>query len=344
MNNNNHKISTVHSGLPEINEAIRTIAWRGIINPATQAPYSSRKTTGFVAKIHTEGALAGTVDVQEYISHQHSNANDKEGYHEGVYLTAMQNNNGMLIVPMLYSDVVIMKDPETHKEYVVMFSHVDIINLDSHQTISIGVKEREEFDPSEETELEDLEDTGAFSSTTYLKNKITTEVSGEKDTDPIRQTLDASDSKNPVCSIEVGASQSESPELHVKVGEDGLMDIVGGSDGNINIELKNKGLVNISDSKTSITNKSTLIKIDSTPGQETVYLGSDSDVDVAVLGNELADVLLGMLDALSQMMTTTMIGPQPPLNLASFIQLKVKIQTFKSMTSGFLTKKVKIQK
>ena len=122
------------------------------------------------------------------------------------------------------------------------------------------------------------------------------------------------------------------------------MDIVGGNDGNINIELKNKGLVNISDGETSITNKSTLIKIDSTPGQETVYLGSDSDVDVAVLGNELADVLLDMLGALSQMMTTTLIGPQPPINLASFIQLKTKIQTFKSMTAGFLTSKVKIQR
>jgi len=62
------------------------------------------------------------------------------------------------------------------------------------------------------------------------------------------------------------------------------------------------------------------------------------------LGVELANVLDELLGYIGQIMTTTMLGPQPPINVASFIALKAKIASFKGAHSGFLTKKVQIQK
>lgn len=341
----NYKNPTVFSDAPVIREAIQAIAWKGVVDPKTMAPYSSRKITGYVAKIHTDGELAGTVDVQEYKSYARASRGVREGYHEGVYLSALQDNNGMLIVPMLYSEVVIMQDPESKKEYVVMFSHVDIINLDSHQSITVGVQEREEFDVNSDVELEDLEPTGVFSKTIYEKNRIVTEVVGKKDTPPIKETLDVTDSDNPSMLTEVGGSDSKTPIYTLKIGENQTVTITGGDQAQIEIKSGDNGSVLIKEKETIITNKDTVVKLDtSTPGQEVVYLGSDSSTDVAVLGNELADVLLDLLGALGQMMTTTMMGPQPPLNLASYINLQVKVQTYKAMTSGFLTKHVKIQK
>jgi hypothetical protein len=51
-----------------------------------------------------------------------------------------------------------------------------------------------------------------------------------------------------------------------------------------------------------------------------------------------------MLNYASQIKTTTQLGPQPPLNLASFIALKAKISAWKGAHSGFLTQKVQVQK
>ena len=76
----------------------------------------------------------------------------------------------------------------------------------------------------------------------------------------------------------------------------------------------------------------------------TVYLGSDSGTDDAVLGGQLADILMDIVGYISQIKTTTQLGPQPPLNMAQFIALKSKINSFKSSHSGFLTKKVQVQK
>ena len=50
-----------------IREAIQKIAWRGMINRDTGAIKGTAKISGYVAKIHTDGELAGTIDVQEYV-------------------------------------------------------------------------------------------------------------------------------------------------------------------------------------------------------------------------------------------------------------------------------------
>ena len=132
---------TDHSSNEMIREAIRSIALKGIVNRQTGIVRGTSKVTGFVAKIHTDedDELFGTIDVQEYADWSIAESEDaKIGYHEGVLLTAIQKDTqGYIIIPKLYSDVLVSKDPETGNEYVTMFSHVDLIQLDSHEKISI---------------------------------------------------------------------------------------------------------------------------------------------------------------------------------------------------------------
>lgn len=304
-----------------IRDAIRKIAWHGLINPEGVLK-DTGKVTGYVAKIHTDGELAGTVDVQEYYSLSMEETEDKKiGYHEGVYLSALQNNSkGLLIIPKLYSEVTISIDPETKTEYVSMFSHVDVIQLDSHDTITVGVTEREEFNESDENspDVQDLEETGVFSKTTYVKDSITTEVQGEDDANHTKHLMD-------------------SEKVETIVGDDKsymMMD-------QEQIHLKHNKAETILDEDQHLSQfGSSKVKIE----DGTVYLGSDSGTDDAVLGVELATILSELVGYLGQIMTPTMMGPQPPANMASFISLKAKIDAFKSSHSGFLTKKVQVQK
>lgn len=305
-----------------IKEAIRKIAWRGMVNNDTGAIKGTGKVSGYVAKIHTDGDLAGTIDVQEYVSLAVDESEEMNmGYHEGVLLSAIQDNSkGLLIIPKLYSEVVVTQDPETGTEYVSMFSHVDVIQLDSHDTISIGVKEREKFDEGDEEgpDVHELEETGVMTNTTYTKDSIVTNVQGENDANKVQQTIDSTQIKQVV-----GDDKSSST-----MTQDG-------------INLKHdKASLDLTDDEATVAMGSSKVKVEN----GTVYVGSDSSTDDAVLGVELATILSDLLGYISQIMTATMMGPQPPANIASFISLKAKIEAFKSSHSGFLTKKVQIQK
>lgn len=314
-----------HAGLSSnqvIREAIQKIALHGLVNPSTGVVRDTGKVTGYVAKIHTEGELAGTIDVQEFASlSMEENTDMKIGYHEGVYLSAIQDNsNGLLIIPKLYSEVTISMDPESKIEYVSMFSHVDVIQLDSHEKITVGVTEREEFDASDENspDIHELPETGVFSRTTYTKDSIITEVQGEDKANHIQQSVD-------------------SEKFEVIVGDDKSSVAIDQKQ----IQFKhNKAETVLGENSHSSVFGSSAVEIE----DGTVYVGSKSGTDDAVLGGELATILMDMLDYVSQIKTTTQLGPQPPLNMAQFIALKSKIMSFKSSHSGFLTKKVQIQK
>lgn len=314
-----------HAGLSSnqvIREAIQKIALHGLVNPSTGVVRDTGKVTGYVAKIHTEGELAGTIDVQEFASlSMEENTDMKIGYHEGVYLSAIQDNsNGLLIIPKLYSEVTISMDPESKIEYVSMFSHVDVIQLDSHEKITVGVTEREEFDESDEEspDIHELPETGVFSKTTYTKDLIITEVQGEDKANHTQQSIN-------------------SEKFEVIVGDDKSSVAIDQKQ----IQFKhNKAETVLGENSHSSVFGSSAVEIE----DGTVYVGSKSGTDDAVLGGELATILMDMLDYVSQIKTTTQLGPQPPLNMAQFIALKSKIMSFKSSHSGFLTKKVQIQK
>jgi hypothetical protein len=310
---------TLHSDLSSnqvLREAIQKIALHGVVNSSTGVVRDTGKFTGYVAKIHTDGEFAGTVDVQEYSSLSMSEDKDKKiGYHEGVYLSALQDNSkGLLIIPKMYSEVVVSIDPESKNEYVSMFSHVDVIQLDSHEKAVIGVTEREDFDESDEDspDVQDLEETGVFARTTYLKDSVVTEVQGEDGADHVRQVIDSMQVRTVV-----GDDKSS-----VTIDQEG-------------IQLKHgKAESTLDDDSNTIKHGSSSVTIK----DNTVFLGSESGTDDAVLGGELATILMDMLNYISQIKTTTQLGPQPPLNIAQFIALKTKINMFKSSHSGFLTK------
>lgn len=306
-----------------IREAIQKIAWKGMVNRDTGAIKGTAKVTGYVAKINTDGDLAGTIDVQEYVTLAVEETEEtKMGYHEGVLLSAIQDNSkGYVIVPKMYSEVIVSQDPDTGQEYVSMFSHVDMIQMDSHESITIEVKEREEFDESDEEapDVDELEETGVMSKTTYLKDSIVTEVHKEKDTHISKTTL-TGESMTTTVDDEQTSFEMDKDKIYFKrenaettIKTDKIEEKVGSSS------------VTIEDGK--------------------VHLGSTSGTDNAVLGKELATILSDLCGFLGQMMTPTMMGPQPPANMmGNFISLKAKIDAYKASQSGFLTQKVMVQK
>lgn len=141
----------------------------------------TRKITGYVAKIHEDGELAGTIDVQEFNYDSGDQEFDGAGYHEGVNLCATKTNEGgVLIVPLLFSEVVITQNPSDQEEYVIAWSHAKAVQLDSHETLHFGVTEYEDFvetDDGLEKDYNELEETGKKSSTDYTAESIRDEVS-----------------------------------------------------------------------------------------------------------------------------------------------------------------------
>lgn len=290
-----------------IYEAIRQIALHKLVNPHTNVIKNTSKISGFVVKVHTDASdeLCGTVDVQEYLSDlsekQYLDNGLPVGLHEGVYLSAIQNNeNGLVIIPYLYSDVVITTDPDTLREYVIQYSHADTVQIDAHNQVIIGATETKEWEDSEDgPDVHELEKTGVYAHTVYTPKSALTEVAkGESDADK--------------SSIEVTADQILSK--HDKT------------------EL----LLDAQQLLAKYDAKEIIIKSDG------VYLGSGNAKEPAVLGNQLATLLIDWLSALSQMMTPTMMGPQPPANVAQFISLQAKVQSYKAATSGILSKTVKV--
>lgn len=290
-----------------IYEAIRQIALHKLVNPKNNVIKNTSRISGYVTKIHTDenDELYGTVDVQEYNDSLANNQAKDEGLpvglHEGVFLSAIQNNdNGLITIPYLNSDVVIATDPDTLKEYVVAYSHADTVQIDTHTKTIIGVTETKEFEESEDSpDVDQLEKTGLYAHTEYTKEHAKTEV--------------AKSDKNEEKSIfEVTADQ-------IKAQHDKAQ-----------IVLDAKEILAKYNAKEIVIN------------DKGVYLGSGKATEPAVLGNQLATILIDWLGALSSMLTPTMMGPQPPANVAKFVALQSKINSYKAATSGFLSKTVKV--
>ena len=299
-------------------DAIRRIALQGMVDPDSGDLLAARRINGYVAKINDDG----TIDVQEYLDEIENDEGIKIGYHEGVYLSSLQSNpNGYLIVPKMYSEVVIVKDPVTKVEYVSMFSHVDVLQLESSDTVTVGVVEREELDLDDENspDVDELEPTGLSGKTTYSKDEVKTEVADEEG-----EKTSSIDVKSG--SVDVSVSDSDESTLHMDKTK-------------IEAE-RGKSKNTLEDDANTMQHDSTVVKI----SDGVVFLGSDSGTSHGVLGEELADVLSDILDYCSQIKTTTYYGPQPPLNMAQFIALKAKIAAWKSAVSQFLTQKVEVQK
>lgn len=174
-----------------IREAIRKIALGRSIARIDMSPTgtggvgTARVIHGYVAKIHDDSSdeefeqYGGTIDVGEFpdetVSTEHI-------IHKGVLLSGVKDNSGgFLIIPTLFSDVTIVSDAGTKYMYVLNFSHADVIQLQAHNEVTVGVTQTEELDPesNDSPDYDRLEPTGNQAKTTYAPTTIDT-VAGDK--------------------------------------------------------------------------------------------------------------------------------------------------------------------
>ena len=94
-----------------VRRSIEKMAKNGMVS-SDGSVRGTKKIFGYVCAIHEDGDLAGTIDVQEFNYEPDEYQTMGTGHHKGVLLSAIQDNkNGMQIVPMLYSEVVIVQNP-----------------------------------------------------------------------------------------------------------------------------------------------------------------------------------------------------------------------------------------
>lgn len=187
------KVSTQDSSRRMISEAIRKIALGRSIDRIEMAPGgiggigTARMIHGYVAKIHDDPSddefseYGGTIDVGEFPD---ETASAGQIIHKGVLLSGVKDNSGgFLIIPTLFSDVTIVTDAATRYAYVLNYSHADVIQLQAHTQVMVGVTETEELDPesNDSPDYDSLEPTGNQSSTTYTATGIDTTVKDKND-------------------------------------------------------------------------------------------------------------------------------------------------------------------
>lgn len=149
------------------------------VTDANGGVYGTRKIQGYVCNVHPindeKDELRGTVDVQEFNCEPSEEKIEGAGLHKGVLCSAIQSNkSGLYVMPSLYSDVIIVQDPVSLEEYVLMCSHVDTIQMQSRTGIKVGVVETEPFDENDEDspDMDDLEKTGNSAYSEYNKSRI----------------------------------------------------------------------------------------------------------------------------------------------------------------------------
>lgn len=174
-----------------IKEAIRKIALGRSIDRINLSPGgtggvgTARMIHGYVAKIHGDPSdsefaeYGGTIDVGEYPD---ETASTEHIIHKGVLLSGVKDNSGgFLIIPTLFSDVTVVSDAGTKYMYVLNFSHADVLQINSHNEVTVGVRETEELDPdsNDSPDYDELEPTGNETKTTYTAAAIDTVAKDE---------------------------------------------------------------------------------------------------------------------------------------------------------------------
>lgn len=236
-------------------KSVRNTARNGMVDSKGSA-WGTQKIVGYVCNVHGQDdeneELRGTVDVQEWDYEIGEDKLEGAGWHEGVKVSAIQNNkSGVFLMPSLYSDVVIVQDPFSLEEYVLMCSHVDVIQMQSHQSIKLGVVETKEFDEDDDDspDYDELEETGNASTTEYDKDKVVQIVKTKDGEVVITQNA---------TSVEVNAKDSV-----VIINTDGSITVQSKSvdikaDDSVTIKTKNVDVK--ADSSASITSQTTEVK------------------------------------------------------------------------------------
>lgn len=207
------------------------------------------------------------------------------------------------------------------------------MQIDAHSKVIVGVTETKEFEENEDSpDVDELEKTGLHAHTTYTPTSILAEVAkgeGESEKSRVEITADQISANHDKASVLMDGTQISSQfgdKSQIILDDD-------------QVQTKHDKAQLLLDAQQLLAKydaKEIIIKSDG------VYVGSGSANEPAILGNQLATLLIDWLSALSQMMTPTMMGPQPPANLAQFVSLQAKVNSYKASTSGILSKTVKI--
>ena len=247
--------------------------------------------TGFVSKIYQVGEdNYGTID---FISM------DGSIIIPGVSIASLDGNRrGKILLPAEDSDVTIAIIGGSDA-YVLHFSHLDTAIFDVDKSIKVGATGVEDTDV--DTDYDEVAETGLKTETEHTPSAITTKAD------------DVSGSNDKHNTLVDSAEQSE------KIIED------------------------LQASKsTKVTQTSTTHKIESdsssieTKEQEVVVtspkitLSNGGNVEKAVLGETLKTVLDAFIDQVAQILTTTVMGPQPILNAAAVTALKSQVNNILS--------------
>ena len=301
-------------------EAIQSIANKGLLDRDGRPLYTG-KISGYVCNVYPEGdEWEGTIDVQEFGKYDNYSEDGAiaVGLHEHVRISAIQNNkSGFLLVPQMYSEVVIVQDPTSQDEYVIQFSHVDVVQLQSHQKVSVGVTDTKEFeeDKDDDKDFDNLDRTGSSAHTYYDKDSIKEVVTehDKEDDDPEKVqdgTVSRTVTKDGIVE-QVGEKTvitTENTKKTLQIGE------------NLTITLDGAGKVEINANGTELTidNKGQSVKIGGSDSAM-ISVGSGGQVtigqaqDNAVLFSELSTILSKLFNYLATTTTTTQLGPQPLL-------------------------------
>lgn len=234
----------------DFNRAVGQLAKKGMVG-LDGAPRGTRKIIGYVCAINEEGELAGTVDVQEFNYEPDEYSTPGIGHHKGVFLSAIQDNeNGYLIVPMLYSEVVIVQNPTDGHEYVLMYSHAQKIRLvtnslqgDNDGLVEIGVTEVEKFIESDDgldKDFNELEPTQNKTNTQYTATSIIDQVISPDDSEGFKQEITAEHKTITVGNTKIvidgeNISIETSGKVSFKIGSSTITE----EDGKVNIETQN---------------------------------------------------------------------------------------------------------
>lgn len=244
----------------DVRRAVEALSRQGITE-SDGSLLGTKKIYGYVCNINEDGDYVGTVDVQEFNQiDEYTKAGT--GYHKGVYLSAIQTNeDGVLIVPMLFSNVVIVKNPSDGKEYVLMYSHASRIQMKAHDEVKIGAVETEEIVETDEgldKDFDELEPTGNSATTTYTPTDITHQVTSADDEQGFTEKTDATQKV-----ITIGETSITIDGENVNISTSGKVSFtIGGTtiehqDGTVNIKTDNAKI-----ESSSVEIKGSNVKID----------------------------------------------------------------------------------
>lgn len=226
MDDMEHKILDSGSSQHLIREAIRRIALGRSIDRVDMSPGgtggvgTARLIHGYVAKVHDDPSDAefeqygGTIDVGEYPD---ETASTEPIIHKGVLLAGTQDNSGgVLLIPTLFSDVTIVSDAATRAMYVVNFSHADVLQYSAHREVTVGVRETEDLDASNDSspDYDELAPTGNEAATHYTAEGITSTVKN----DGGKETAVTQDAERIGLKVDQGAFTLSTDKAETKVG------------------------------------------------------------------------------------------------------------------------------